>query len=534
MRDAQTQRRSPLYKELDPELLEAVRSRRPPLLRLVGNTPLIPLQRVNPNPKVRLLAKLESLNPGGSVKDRIALSMIEYAEAEGELAEGKTILEATSGNTGIGLAMVAAVKGYRCLLVMADNVSQERRKILTAYGAELLLTSGDLGTDGAIEVAYGMGAEEPDRYYLADQYNNPHNYLAHYHGTAEEIWRQTNGEITHFVATMGTTGTVMGNGRRLRELKREVRIIGVEPHLGHRIQGLKNLKESYTPGIYDRSVLSEKVNVEDDAAYEMSRRLAREEGLLVGMSAGAAAAVACEQARSLTSGVMVVVLPDGGERYLSTSLFQVPAVPEPSEPKLHLLNTYTRRSELFQPRGPEQVTMYTCGPTVHALPHLGFYRRIIAADLVRRTVELAGYSVKHVMNITDIDDRTIAASEESGVPLPELTRKVEKEFLEDLATLRVKPAEVYPRASEYTDQMTGLTGKLVEGGYAYEKHKSVYFDIGKVNEYGRLSGIDVNKIHLGATVDLDSYAKDDPRDFTLFKRSTLGEIKKGQSYRTPW
>ncbi len=522
---------------LSPELqtaLRAVQAQRAGLLRLVGNTPLVPLTRVNPNPRVQVLAKVEAANPGGSVKDRIALSMIEYAEAAGELRPGMSILEATSGNTGIGLAMVAAIKGYRCTLVMADNVSIERRKILSAYGAEILLTPGDLGTDGAIELAYEMGASEGDRFYLTDQYNHPANLLAHYQGTAEEIWRQTAGQITHFVATMGTTGTVMGNAMRLRELQPEIRIIGVEPHLGHRIQGLKNLKESYTPGIYDRSLLSDKPNVDDDAAYEMARRLAREEGLLVGMSSGAAAAVACELARTLTSGTIVVVLPDGGERYLSTALFQVPVVEEPSAPKLHLVNTYTRRDEVFQPRQADRVTMYTCGPTVHALPHLGFYRRIVVADLVRRTVELAGWPVRHVVNITDIDDRTIQAAEAAALPLETLTAQVEADFLADLATLRVKPAECYPRASAYTDAMTQLTGRLLESGHAYEKHKSVYFDIGKFAPYGRLSGIDLNKIHLGATVDLDSYAKEDPRDFTLLKRSTLGEIKKGLSYKTPW
>ncbi len=503
-------------------------------MRLIGNTPLVPLDRINPNPKVRLLAKLESSNPGGSVKDRIALSMVECAEASGELTPDKAVFEATSGNTGIGLAMVAAAKGYRCVLAMADNVSMERRKILTAYGAELLLTSGDLGTDGAIELAYEMSAKEAGRYYLTDQYNNPHNILAHYHGTAEEVWKQTEGGITHFVATMGTTGTLMGMGRRLRELNPNVRIIGVEPHLGHRIQGLKNLKESYTPGIYDRSLLDAKPNVEDDAAYEMARRLAKEEGLLTGMSSGAAVTIACDIARTLTSGVMVVMLPDGGERYLSTSLFQVPAEAEPGEQKLHFVDTYTRRDEAFRPNNDEQVTMYTCGPTVHALPHLGLYRRIVVADLVRRTVEMAGWPVKHVINITDIEDRTIKASEESGVPLTELTREVEAGFMEDLETLRVKKAECYPRASEYTDQMVSLTDRLVESGQAYEKHKSVYFDIGKFDAYGRLSGIDVNKIHLGATVDLDSYDKDDPRDFTLLKRSTLDEIKKGLSLRTRW
>jgi cysteinyl-tRNA synthetase len=515
------------------DLVDAARAGRPALLQLVGNTPLVPLNRINPNPRVELLAKLESFNPGGSIKDRIALAMIEHAERRGELTPEKTILEATSGNTGIGLAMVAAVKGYRCLLAMSEGVSLERRKILAALGAEFLLTPAELGTDGAIETAYELAGNEPDRYYLTDQYNNEANILAHYDGTAPEIWRQTDGRVTHFVASLGTTGTVMGNSRRLREYNPEIQIIAVEPHLGHRIQGLKNLKESYHPGIYDRAAVTEMTNVDDDAAYEMSRRIAREEGLLVGMSAGAAMHVAAERARQLEGGTMVVILPDGGERYLSTSLFQVIADVEP-EARLWLLNTYTRRAEVFRPIAPEQVTMYTCGPTVHALPHLGLYRRIVVADLVRRTVELAGFPVRHVMNITDVDDRTLQASEAAGVPLAELTAQVTEEFFADIAALGVKPADVYPRATEYADKMVELTGELVDAGVAYEKLKSVYFDIGKFEQYGKLSGIDVNKIHVGATVDLDSYAKDDPRDFTLLKRSTLGEIKRGFSHRTQW
>jgi len=525
------------------DLIEATRAGRPALLRLVGDTPLVPLDRINPNPKVRLLAKLESFNPGGSIKDRIALSMIEAAERRGELTPGqsggvagrtgtKTILEATSGNTGIGLAMVAAVKGYRCLLAMSEGVSLERRKILAALGAEFLLTPAELGTDGAIERAYALAAEEPDRYHLTDQYNNEANILAHYDGTALEILRQTEGKITHFVASLGTTGTVIGNSRRLREHDPKIQIIAVEPHLGHRIQGLKNLKEAYQPGIYDKRAVTTKVNVDDDAAYEMARRIAREEGLLVGMSSGAAAHVAAEQARGLEGGVMVVILPDGGERYLSTALFQVVADVEP-ESKLKLLNTFTRRAEVFHPLG-EQVTMYTCGPTVHALPHLGLYRRIVVADLVRRTVELAGYPVKHAMNITDLDDRTLQSAEKAAVPLAELTARVTQEFMEDIEALGVKPADHYPKASEYADEMVNLTGRLVQSGVAYEKLKSVYFNINKFERYGKLSGIDVDKIHLGATVDLDSYEKDDPRDFTLLKRSTLAEIKRGVSYKTEW
>jgi len=517
------------------ELVDATRAGRPALLQLVGNTPLVPMSRITPNPRVKLLAKLESFNPGGSVKDRVALSMIEHAERTGELTRDKTILEATSGNTGIGLATVAAVKGYRIVLAMSEGASLERRKILTALGAELMLTPAELGTDGAIELAYDLALKEPQRYFLTDQYNNEANLLAHYDGTSLEIWRQTEGQVTHFVATMGTTGTLMGTSRRLRELNPAIQIVGVEPYLGHRIQGLKNMKESYHPGIYERGALSQKVNVDDDAAYEMARRIAREEGLLVGMSSGAAMHVAAELASRLDSGVMVVLLPDGGERYLSTSLFQVPAdVEQEQETRLHFVNTFTRRADLFEPIDPKQATMYTCGPTVHALPHLGLYRRIVVADLVRRTVELAGFPVKHVMNITDVDDRTLEAAEREGLPLDQLTERVTRQFMEDLDTLGVKPASEYPRATAYVDQMVSLTGRLLSGGQAYEKYHSVYFNIGKFAEYGKLSGVDVDKIRVGATVDLDSYEKADPRDFTLLKRSTLSEIKRGVSFRTDW
>ncbi|HPB94845.1 MAG TPA: cysteine synthase family protein, partial [Polyangiaceae bacterium] len=232
------------------------------VLARIGNTPLLRLRRINPNPNVEIWVKLEGNNPGGSIKDRTALWMIEQAEKTGELHPGKTIIEATSGNTGIGLAMVAAVKGYRLVLAMSEGASVERRKILAAYGAELLLTPAEKSTDGAIEVAYELAAQEPDRYFLADQFNNPANPLAHYESTAPEIWEQTGGRITHFVAAVGTTGTLMGCSRRFRQLNPKIRIIGVEPYLGHKIQGLKNLKESYVPGIYNAGALDEKINVD--------------------------------------------------------------------------------------------------------------------------------------------------------------------------------------------------------------------------------------------------------------------------------
>ena len=287
------------------------------ILKLIGNTPLVKINKLNPNKKVELYAKLESFNPGGSVKDRIGLTMIEEAEKSGELTKDKIILEPTSGNTGIGIALVSAVKGYKVLLTMPESVSMERRKILKALGAELLLTPKEKGTDGAIEKAYKMAREEKDKYLLLDQYNNENNWKAHYNGTGKEIWEQTNGKITMFVAAIGTFGTLRGVSARLKENNKEIKIIGVEPYIGHKIQGLKNMKEAYKPGIYDKKLLDEKVNIKDEDAYETARKLAKQEGIFVGMSSGAAMFVALQKVRELKHGLVVVLLPDGGEKYLA-------------------------------------------------------------------------------------------------------------------------------------------------------------------------------------------------------------------------
>jgi len=260
----------------------------PSILDNIGHTPLVEITRLNPNPNVTLLAKLEYFNPSGSVKDRIAKSMIEAGEASGALTPDKIVLEATSGNTGIGLALVCAVKGYRLLLTMSESASVERRKILQAMGAEIRLTPDHLGTDGAIEEAYRLAREQPESYFITDQFNSEANWRAHYNGTGPEIWEQTAGKITALIATMGTTGTLMGLSRRLKEYNPEIRIVGVEPYLGHKIQGLKNMKESYQPEIYEKDRIDKKLNIDDEAAFEMSRRLAREEGIFAGMSAGAA------------------------------------------------------------------------------------------------------------------------------------------------------------------------------------------------------------------------------------------------------
>lgn len=291
------------------------------ILDAVGNTPIVRLDNINPNPRVKLYAKLEGNNPGGSVKDRIAHYMIKDAEEAGTLKPGLTIMEPTSGNTGIGIAMVGSSKGYKVKLIMPECVSMERRKTLEAFGAELILSPGNEGTDGAIRLARRMYEENGDGVFMPDQFNNKSNFRAHYETTGIEVYEQTNREISHFVAGMGTTGTIMGTSMRLKEYDKGIQIVAVEPNLGHKIQGLKNMNEAIVPGIYDPSRLDDKRNVEDIDAYATARRLAVEEGLFVGMSSGAAMWVALEKAKELNDGTIVVILPDRGDRYLSTTLF---------------------------------------------------------------------------------------------------------------------------------------------------------------------------------------------------------------------
>jgi cysteinyl-tRNA synthetase len=499
------------------------------ILGQIGRTPLVTVRNLSSNRKVEILAKVESFNPGGSVKDRPAFFMIEDAERKGELAGGKIILEATSGNTGIGLSLVAAVKGYRILLVMSEAVSEERKKILKAMGADLHLTPAHMGTDGSIEYVYNLVREEPHKYWLADQFNNDANWLAHYNGTAVEIWEQSGGNLDAVVASMGTTGTLMGLARKFKELKPQVQIIGVEPYMGHKIQGLKNMKESYPPGIFKRHLADRIVHVEDEEAFETARLLAKKEGLLVGMSAGAAMAVALKAAKEMNKGRIVVILPDGGERYLSTTLFA-----DKKSTGLSLYNTLTRRKEVFVPIRENHVTLYSCGPTLCRLVHVGHARQLVFSDLLRRYLEYKGYEVNHVVNLTDLDDRTIEGAEKEGVPLKEFTERYYREFIQDLDALRVTRASAYPRASEYVPEMIELAARLTGKGYAYEKFRSIYFDISRFRDYGKLSRIDLDKMRLGKTVDLERYEKGNPRDFTLLKRSTLSELKKGIFFQTQW
>jgi cysteine synthase B len=292
------------------------------ILSAIGHTPLVELKRVNPNPKVRIMAKLEGNNPGGSIKDRPALYMINAAEQDGSLTKDKTILEPTSGNTGIALAMIGAAKGYHVTLTLPGCVSSERQHILEAFGAEVIMTCPKSGTDGAIRMAHQMLEANPDTYFMPNQFANPANPQAHYETTGPEIWEQTDGEIDIFVTGLGTTGTLMGMSRYMKERPKPVKVVGVEPVQGHTIQGLKNMTESIVPDIYQRPQLDDVLPMGDEEAFDMTRRLATEEGLFAGISSGANVAGAIRLAKDMDRGTIVTIICDRGDRYLSTMLFR--------------------------------------------------------------------------------------------------------------------------------------------------------------------------------------------------------------------
>ncbi len=293
------------------------------LFEAIGNTPLVEITKLNPNPRVRIMAKLEGANPAGSVKDRIGYYMIKQGLESGQLRREQTVVEATSGNTGIGLGMVCAHYGLRLKLFMPECVSEERKSILRAYGAELVLTTGCEGVDGAIRKSWDAVEKEAEKYWLANQYANPANLDAHDYGTGREIWEQTKGEVTHFVAGIGTTGTLMGVSRRLRRLKPEIEIIAAEPVKGHSIQGLKNLEEAIVPALWDPSKVTGYVKVQDEPAFSAVERLTKEEGIFVGLSSGAAMFAAAEVAKDAKAGsTIVTIFPDRGDRYLSTHAFR--------------------------------------------------------------------------------------------------------------------------------------------------------------------------------------------------------------------
>jgi S-sulfo-L-cysteine synthase (O-acetyl-L-serine-dependent) len=292
------------------------------ILQTIGNTPLVRINRLNPNKNTTIYAKLEGLNPTGSIKDRIALSMIQQAEISGKLTKGKTIIEPTSGNTGVALAMIGSLRGYEVEIVMSSAVSVERRQMIQAFGGKVTLTDGKLGTDGAIRKAREMVKENPEKYFMPDQFSNEFNKIAHYRTTGEEIWKQTKGKIDYFVSALGTSGTIMGVSKVLKEHNPDIKIVCAHPVKGHYIQGLKNMEEAIVPSIYDPSQIDITIMVETEAAYEMTRQIVSREGIFVGMSSGAAMYAAVEIAKQIASGTIVTIFPDRGEKYLSTNLFK--------------------------------------------------------------------------------------------------------------------------------------------------------------------------------------------------------------------
>jgi len=293
------------------------------LLDLIGNTPLIKLANLVGNPRVEIYGKAEWANPGGSVKDRPALYMILEGERSGALTRDKTIIDSTSGNTGIAYAMVAAARGYRVKLCLPKNASEERKRILEAYGVELVLTDPLAGSDGAILAVREIVAADPDKYFYPDQYNNPANWRAHYETTGVEIFEQTGGRVTHFVAGLGTSGTFVGTGRRLRELKPEVKLISMQPDSPfHGLEGLKHMDTAIVPGIYDPAVADEEVEVGTEEAHAMVKRLARREGWFVGVSSAANVVAAMRVAERIDEGVIVTILSDDASKYLSEKFWE--------------------------------------------------------------------------------------------------------------------------------------------------------------------------------------------------------------------
>jgi cysteine synthase B len=292
------------------------------ILQTIGNTPMVRINKLNPNKNTNIYAKLEGLNPSGSIKDRIALSMLQQAEISGKLKQGKTIIEPTSGNTGVALAMIGSLRGYEVEIVMSSAVSMERRQMIKAFGGKVTLTDGKLGTDGAIRRARELVKENPAKYFMPDQFSNEYNKIAHYRTTGEEIWKQTGGKIDYFVSSLGTSGTIMGVSKVLKEHNPQIKIVCAHPVKGHYIQGLKNMEEAIVPSIYDPLQIDITIMVETEVAYEMTRQIVSQEGIFVGMSSGAAMYAAVEIAKQIKSGTIVVIFPDRGEKYLSTKLFK--------------------------------------------------------------------------------------------------------------------------------------------------------------------------------------------------------------------
>jgi S-sulfo-L-cysteine synthase (O-acetyl-L-serine-dependent) len=291
------------------------------ILELIGHTPMVKINSLVLQKGVNIYAKLEGVNPGGSIKDRIALKMIDQAEKDGQLTKKKIIIEPTSGNTGIALAMIATIKGYKAEIVMSESVSIERRKMIEAFGAKIILTDGNQGTDGAIRKAKAMVKAEPEKYFMPNQFSNVYNKIAHYETTAKEIWDDMDGKIDYFVSSIGTSGTIMGVGKYLKKMNPKIKIVCAYPEKNHYIQGLKNMEEAIVPKIYNKDEIDIFINIESEKAFAVARQIAKKEGIFVGMSSGAAMLAAEEVAKKIKFGNIVVIFPDRGEKYLSTKLF---------------------------------------------------------------------------------------------------------------------------------------------------------------------------------------------------------------------
>jgi cysteinyl-tRNA synthetase len=498
------------------------------ILELVGGTPLVELRHLKKKDSVKILAKIESMNPGGSIKDRVARAMLDKAEKSGDLTPDKIIIEATSGNTGIGLAMACAVRGYRLMLIMPETASEERKMIMKAYGAEILLTPGHLATDGAIEQAYRFYREQPDKYLLMDQYNNEASIMAHYNGTGKEIWEQTGGKVTHIVICLGTTGTAMGVAKRIKELSPDVKIIAVEPNPGHKVQGLKNMQESYPPGIYDKHKMDRIIHVNDEDAFEACRTLAKNEGLFVGMSSGAACAGAAGIAAELDEGLVVAIFPDGGERYLSTPLFRPPLIKGPK-----VFDFSSGKTKVLD-IGASDTGLVTIGPSFDNPYDPEAFRRIILLDVMARHLDRQGGNISATVSMSDLEDQTLAASRDRGVDRDSFSKEITTAVDKMSRLLGVGDKVGFYRASTCVERGIELCRTLLARGLAYEKLRSVYFDVSRDKGYGQMSSMDIDKVSLGKTVDMDDYVKENPRDFTLLKRATLQDLKLGDIIETEW
>lgn len=482
------------------------------ILQLIGNTPLVKINKLNPNNNVEIYAKVEGFNPGGSIKDRIALRMIEQAEKQGKLTKEKTIIEPTSGNTGIGLAMVAAVKGYNIEIVMSEAVSLERRKVLEGFGAKIILSPAEESTDGAIRLAEQMVKKHPDKYFMPNQYDNPNNYMAHYYTTAKELYDELP-DMDYFVAGLGTTGTLMGCAKGLKELNSNIKIIAAEPNPSHTVQGLKSLQEARVPGIYDEKLIDETIKINDNDAYRCARELIKKEGIFAGISSGAAISCALKLAKRIEGTAKIaVILPDRAEKYLSTSLIQADKM------GMKIFNTAQKQKQEFVPLQKGKVGIYTCGPTVYDYAHVGNFRSYIFSDLLKRYLRYKGYEITHVMNITDVDDKTIKGSVQQNKSLKEFTEFFTKEFFEDYDALRIERPDYTPKATDTIKEMVDLIKKLLDKGYAYKSDDgSVYFDISKFKDYGKMAHLDLKGLKPGARVSQDEYEKEDVSDFVLWK-----------------